>query len=150
MEVEMKYRNLVGLCFILLLASVASVYAHSGGTDKFGGHRNRKQGGYHYHNAGRVHAADNPYQDHKRCGICPSSKAFLQEESKGQAQAFFVQSALVLLGYDIGVIDGNMDRATRSALKDYQRTSGLGATGNVDQATQRALLESLRLIRINP
>ena len=30
------------------------VFAHSGGTDSMGGHYNRKTGGYHYHNSGRV------------------------------------------------------------------------------------------------
>lgn len=55
----------------LLLATFA--LSHGGRTDKFGGHRDRKHGGYHYHNAGRVHTADNPYQDHTKCGICKTS-----------------------------------------------------------------------------
>lgn len=49
-------------------------FSHSGRTDAQGGHNNRKTGGYHYHNTGRVHAASNPYQDHTRCGVCQQSK----------------------------------------------------------------------------
>jgi hypothetical protein len=52
----------------LLLATFA--LSHGGRTDKYGGHNDRKRGTYHYHNAGRVHAAANPYQDHTKCGIC--------------------------------------------------------------------------------
>ena len=34
--------------FLLLFTSVG--YTHSGRTDKYGGHTNRKTGEYHYHN----------------------------------------------------------------------------------------------------
>ncbi|MCE2402750.1 YHYH domain-containing protein [Candidatus Poribacteria bacterium] len=37
---------------IFLAASVCSVYAHSGRTDKSGGHNDYINGGYHYHNSG--------------------------------------------------------------------------------------------------
>lgn len=72
-EASMRVKAFIG--FITLCVFVlTSAFAHSGRTDKYGGHNNRKTGGYHYHNAGRVHVAGNPYQDHTKCGICTSSK----------------------------------------------------------------------------
>lgn len=70
----MKRLLLVLILFVLTFFTF-NVFAHSGRTDKYGGHNDRKRGTYHYHNAGRVHAADNPYQDHKKCGICKTSKS---------------------------------------------------------------------------
>lgn len=65
-------KTLILFCTVLLWSTLC--LAHGGRTDKFGGHRNRKSGGYHYHNAGYVHAAANPYQDHVKCGICKPKK----------------------------------------------------------------------------
>ena len=40
---------------ILTLVGIANnVYTHSGRTDKYGGHNDRINGGYHYHNSGTV------------------------------------------------------------------------------------------------
>ncbi len=39
---------------LILLFSVVLVNAHSGRTDKYGGHHDRKNGGYHFHNSGTV------------------------------------------------------------------------------------------------
>jgi hypothetical protein len=40
------------------------------------------------------------------------------------------QSALTLLGFDIGVADGRMNEATVTAIRAYQQSSGLLATGS--------------------
>lgn len=64
-------KNLVLTMFLIF----SMLLAHSGRTDKYGGHNNRKTGGYHYHNAGYAHAAGNPYQDHTKCGTCSTSKS---------------------------------------------------------------------------
>lgn len=44
---------------MFLVASTSNVFAHGGGTDRCGGHHNRKQGGYHVHNYAK-YCACNP------------------------------------------------------------------------------------------
>lgn len=44
---------IIGVIFTLFVIS-NNVYTHSGWTDKYGGHHDRKNGGYHYHNPGTV------------------------------------------------------------------------------------------------
>jgi len=39
---------------IVLLFTAVYAHTHSGRTDKYGGHYDRKNGGYHYHNSGTV------------------------------------------------------------------------------------------------
>lgn len=48
---------------LLLVCVVAAAYAHSGGTDSRGGHRNRSTGEYHYHHGYGPHQHPN--------GVCP-------------------------------------------------------------------------------
>ena len=50
-----------------------------------------------------------------------------------------VQQALVERGFDPGRVDGAMGRRTRGALRAFQRAAGLPDTGEVDDATARAL-----------
>ena len=45
-----KFR--LSFIFIGLLLVCGDAHAHSGRTDRYGGHYNRKTGGYHYHNSG--------------------------------------------------------------------------------------------------
>ena len=52
-----------------------------------------------------------------------------------------VQAALAREGYYHGAIDGSVGPATRNALRRYQRSHGLDATGRID----RPLLEALGL-----
>ena len=61
--------------------------SHSGRTDSRGGHNNRKTGGYHYHNAGSIHAPNNPYQDHTQCGICEQSQEAEVEAKKTETKS---------------------------------------------------------------
>ena len=50
----------------VLLLCVATAFAHSGGTDKNGGHYNRSTGEYHYHHG---------YPEHQHPGgVCPYEK----------------------------------------------------------------------------
>ena len=44
---------IISVIFTLFVIS-NNVYTHSGRTDKYGGHHDRKNGGYHYHNPGTV------------------------------------------------------------------------------------------------
>ncbi|MCP4552783.1 MAG: peptidoglycan-binding protein [Bacteroidetes bacterium] len=122
----MKYciRGLMSLilCFVIF----GFVSAHSGRTDKYGGHNNRKTGGYHYHNAGRVHAASNSYQNHKTCGICASSKS-KKEKSTSKVKItdkqtiMALQAGLKCMGYQISEIDGKIGPETKSAIAKFAK-----------------------------
>ena len=46
--------------FAILLFSAVWAWTHSGRTDKYGGHYNRKTGTYHYHNSGTVQRSTTP------------------------------------------------------------------------------------------
>ncbi len=49
-----KYVSKTVLVIFILLFSDVFVFGHSGRTDRNGGHHDRKNGGYHYHNSGTV------------------------------------------------------------------------------------------------
>lgn len=49
---------------VLILFLSTCVFAHSGGTDRCGGHNDRKRGGYHVHNLSKYCAC---YPDAKQC-----------------------------------------------------------------------------------
>lgn len=51
-----------------------------------------------------------------------------------------IQAILNDQGYDAGPVDGIMGDKTRQAIMDFQRDSGLAATGDVDQALVESLL----------
>ncbi len=73
--------SILSVCLIAI-----QLLAHSGRTDRYGGHFNRKTGAYHYHNPGYAHAANNPYQDHTKCGICSTSKKEITTDQKKETQ----------------------------------------------------------------
>ncbi len=63
------------------------------------------------------------------------------------AQSISVQEAqerLETLGLSPGPVDGLMGSMTRAALREFQRRNDLPVTGELDQATQSALLGGLR------
>lgn len=120
----MKSHRLFALVLFVCLSVALSPFAHSGGTDRYGGHNNRKTGGYHYHNAGSLHAAGNPHQDHTRCGICSTSKKPVPSKDKAQSLTdsdviLALQSGLKCMGYEIKVLDGKMGPETRAALDKF-------------------------------
>lgn len=129
--------------FLALLFFSGLLFAHSGRTDRYGGHHNRKTGGYHYHNAGYVHAADNPYQNHKTCGICTKTTSKSAKTYSPKTEVFFVQSSLKLLGYYHGKIDGISGPNTRSSIKNFQKNSGVYPSGFMNKETQKLLLVKL-------
>ncbi len=49
-SIENIYFRIIAILALVLLIGVF-VYSHSGRTDKYGGHPDRKNGGYHYHNS---------------------------------------------------------------------------------------------------
>lgn len=127
---------LMSSCILLVAVALAVASAHSGRTDKYGGHNNRKTGGYHYHNAGRLHASGNPYQNHSNCGICTSSKSKDRETSSsyssksigdGQLVTYdqlieTLQAGLKCMGYKITNIDGKLGSETEKAVRKYLAT----------------------------
>lgn len=136
---------------ILLSVCVVILYAHGGRTDKYGGHNNRKTGGYHYHNAGSLHHSSNPYQNHKTCGICnvrPVKPSFSKyksthvQTSEKKELIMITQSCLKYLGYDIGDIDGIIGRKTTTAIRSFQESKGLTVTGKTDNVTTKLLLNT--------
>lgn len=50
-----------------------------------------------------------------------------------------VQEQLRSKGYDVGTVDGRMGDQTRSALRNFQQSQGLQATGELDARTMSAL-----------
>lgn len=127
-----------GWILILLLISTAAL-THGGRTDRYGGHNNRSTGGYHYHNAGSTHAASNPYQNHRTCGICTpresEKKAQLPPVSERAASTSTmvsdfttsdIQNMIVVLqatlksqGYAITVVNGVYNTETKAAVVKY-------------------------------
>lgn len=51
-----------------------------------------------------------------------------------------IEGQLAAIGYDVGARDGDFDRETRRALREFQGRQGLEPTGFVDQATVQALI----------
>lgn len=52
-----------------------------------------------------------------------------------------IQAILIKLGYDPGTPDGIAGAKTTEAIRSFQQSAGLDATGNIDEALIRALLE---------
>lgn len=69
----------ITIMFVILLISAAFVHSHSGRTDKYGGHHDRQNGGYHYHNSGTV----------RRPATAMSQGTTSQGQLKVQQQAVF-------------------------------------------------------------
>lgn len=122
---------LVFLALISLVFISSPVISHSGRTDKFGGHRDRKHGGYHYHNAGYAHARGNPYQNHKTCGVCtpPKNSSNKQPQSAAKSQPteisveeliMALEAGLKCMGYEVDTPDGKLDKKTRAAVKKFR------------------------------
>ena len=132
--------------FIILFVIVyAFCFSHSGRTDKYGGHNNRKTGGYHYHNSGSVHNANNPYQDHTKCGICVKTpKINKVSKEYNQSDIYFVQSSLSQLGYNIS-IDGIWGDNSKKILKRFQSDNAITPTGNINKETKLKIIDTLKL-----
>lgn len=131
---------------IFMVVLVGSVYPHGGRTDKYGGHHNRKTGGYHFHNAGNVHHSGNPYQNHNTCGVCSvvSTKPAKPStaEAKEAVKIKMFQSCLTFLGHETGGINGKESPTTTLAIRLFQSQNGLKKTGKIDNTTARKILLS--------
>lgn len=114
--------RLLVVAFSVVVLAAIGIFAHSGRTDKYGGHNNRKTGGYHYHNAGNTHAAGNPNQDHTKCGVCATSKKVGIKKSSIEMVSeketiIALQLGLKCLGYNISAVDGVLAHETNKAIK---------------------------------
>lgn len=118
-----KSRQIFIVFFVFVMS--ISVFAHSGRTDAYGGHNNRKTGGYHYHNAGSIHTAANPYQNHDMCGIC--------NEINQKDKITYVQKVMKDKKIYNGEITGIIDEETKSAIKKMQAEYGITQTGIITQ-----------------
>ncbi len=67
-----------------------------------------------------------------------SQETILDKGNKG-SKVKTLQLRLEIQGYDPGPIDGVFGRKTAAAVKQFQETQGLAATGAVDEATWEAL-----------
>jgi len=73
-------------------------------------------------------------------------KGFIGYEAERRAITLKVdvQEALVLLGYDIGEIDGRIGPNTRKAIRAYQKSQGLGADGSATASLLAHLQKTAR------
>ena len=120
----MKPRGRISLLLVFCIIVSSILSAHSGRTDRYGGHNNRKTGGYHYHNAGSVHATGNSFQDHTRCGICSTSKkqsVNIKASNKPTDYEIILalQAGLKCMGYNVTKVDGKMGSETKAAIKKF-------------------------------
>jgi peptidoglycan hydrolase-like protein with peptidoglycan-binding domain len=67
------------------------------------------------------------------------SAGVAQAQSMAKPDPKAVQTSLNAAGFSPGKIDGKMGKNTRAALKKFQASKGLKATGMVDAATAKAL-----------
>lgn len=85
------------------------------------------------------------------CNIVPKSVQYQREEEKLLGSTDIVnpvveeiQSVLNNLGYDTGNGDGRLGQKTREAIKEYQESIGLKATGYIDKLTLRQIEDTRR------
>lgn len=71
-------------------------------------------------------------------GNAPIDPAKADDQPRPMMQA---QVVLERLGYAPGVVDGKMGMSTKNALEGFQQASNLKATGELDEATKRALAQ---------
>ncbi|KAA3597448.1 MAG: YHYH domain-containing protein [Calditrichaeota bacterium] len=125
------------LLFVTLIPSL--VFCHPGRTDSSGGHNNRKTGGYHYHNAGKVRSSYNFSNKANK-----TSKIYSQK----MVSSYFLQASLKLLGFYKGKIDGIWGEETIKAIKKFQKDKEVVINGEFDTTTKLLLLESLKSVVI--
>jgi peptidoglycan hydrolase-like protein with peptidoglycan-binding domain len=83
-------------------------------------------------------------QDNELAGRVAEARATEQALALNSATLRIVEARLDQLGLDPGVVDGQLDRDSRRAIRNYQRDRGLGVTGFLDEATLvRLLADSL-------
>jgi peptidoglycan hydrolase-like protein with peptidoglycan-binding domain len=83
-------------------------------------------------------------QDNELAGRVAEARATEQALGLNSATLRIVEARLDQLGLDPGTVDGQLDRDSRRAIRNYQRDRGLGVTGFLDETTLvRLLADSL-------
>ena len=72
-------------------------------------------------------------------GMMKSGKSSRGHKSTGQEHVKAAQQALKDKGHDPGTVDGRLGPRTQQALRDFQKTEGLDATGRLDEKTMQSL-----------
>ncbi len=89
---------------------------------------------------GAIAAANNTSSDSSQSSnpgyVSSQSRLSAQGDSSQVSQ---VQQALAAKGYDAGPADGQMGPKTKTALKQFQQSQGLQASGQLDNQTLAAL-----------
>ena len=109
--------------FTLFVLLSLLAFSHPGRTDASGGHRDRKNGGYHYHHGYPAH-------DHPN-GVCPYESPKSTNSSKTMSEAD-IKKNLEILGY-----------YGDDAIADFQRDNGLVADGVAGKKTIKKIRERL-------
>lgn len=122
----MKKFRLVSILFSLC---IVLLFAHGGRTDKYGGHNNRKTGGYHYHNVGSLHHPSNPYQNHKTCGICNAKQGTSSSSTSSKQSKFISADKADNFVGEIKTVCGTVVSAFY-----YYRSNGKPTFLNIDKA----------------
>jgi N-acetylmuramoyl-L-alanine amidase len=66
------------------------------------------------------------------------SQPFLQQGDEGPSVSA-LQLALAALGFDVGAVNGVFGKETVAALRKFQESQGIAASGNADDPTWAAL-----------
>jgi len=83
-------------------------------------------------------------QDNELAGRVAAARSAEQALGLNSATLRIVEARLDQLGLDPGTVDGELDRDSRRAIRNYQRDRGLAVTGFLDEATLvRLLADSL-------
>lgn len=109
--------------FTLFVLLSLLAFSHPGRTDASGGHRDRKNGGYHYHHGYPAH-------DHPN-GVCPYERPKTTTGSKSMSKAK-IKKNLEALGY-----------YGDNAIAEFQRDNGLVADGVAGKRTVKKIRELL-------
>ncbi len=128
------------------LSKATTSHAHSGRTDKSGGHKDNKNasglGSYHYHCGG--------YSAHlHKNGICPYSTTTTKKstqttksttkKSVTKSEIKSAQEKLNDLGYACGTPDGVIGEKTKKAIRSFQKDKGLKVDGTLNSETMKRL-----------
>jgi len=138
------------LLFCLLLIP-SFVFAHSGGTNKYGCHNDRKNGGYHCHNSGSVpkpqsiRTSDNATRTTSAKPQSLTTQPASSQVREANLAAYKdlvlkIQSALNKLGYAAGEPDGDLGKQTVKAIKHFQVDSDMAVDGKASGFLLEVLL----------
>ena len=108
--------------FTLFVLLSLLAFSHPGRTDASGGHRDRKNGGYHYHHGYPAHDLPN--------GVCPYESPKSTKNSTKTMSKAEIKKNLATLGY-----------TGKNAIAEFQKDNGLTADGVAGKRTVKKIRE---------